>query len=78
MVRRLRTLPALTTLNISYNSIGDAGAQAIAASLTGLTTLNIGRYSIGDVQTIADLIRSLLPAGKGGQPGGALGYIRIR
>ena len=37
-----------TELNLSYNSISDDGAKAIAASLKNLTTLDLSDNSIGD------------------------------
>ena len=44
---RLRRLPDLTSVNLTGNDIGDDGAKAIAASLTGLTSLDLRYNNIG-------------------------------
>ena len=40
-------LTGITSLDLSFNSIGADGAPAIAASLTGLTSLDLSANSIG-------------------------------
>jgi hypothetical protein len=46
-VRALATLTGLTSLELSFNEIGAAGARALA-KLTGLTSLKLGGNEIGD------------------------------
>ena len=43
-----RNIKQLTTLNISWNSIGERGALAIADNLRQLTTLDISGNGIGE------------------------------
>jgi len=56
LVDILNTNATITTLDISNNAIGNAGAQALAEALKGNTTLTILNFSdnqIGDVGVIA-------------------------
>src|SRR6185436_2340201 len=46
-ISKLAALTGLTSLDLSANPIGDAGARALA-TLTGLTSLDLSVNSIGD------------------------------
>jgi len=48
LVEKLQALQHLTSLDLRGNSIGDRGAKAIAASLTGLSSLALSGNQIGD------------------------------
>ena len=53
LAARLLHLDQLTSLNLNFNSIGEAGATAIAEHLTGLTSLYLGGNSIGEAGATA-------------------------
>ena len=57
----IASLTGLTSLNLSNNNIGRAGAQAIAASLTGLKSLNLANNNIdyAGAEAIASLLAGL-------------------
>ena len=46
-ISKLTTLTGLTTLDLSYNQIGEEGGRALA-TLTGLTTLDLSGNQLGD------------------------------
>lgn len=62
VVTRLRCLDGLMILCVSGNSLGDAGAKAIAESLTELTTLHIDGNLIGETgaRAISESLTTLI------------------
>src|SRR5271168_3004599 len=58
---KLVSLTGLTSLSLSNNEIGEAGARAIAERLTGLTSLNLDDNGIGEAgaRAIAERLTGL-------------------